>query len=364
MKIIDRYIFKSYISTFFFCAIFLYFLFIIGDVFGFIDEILRERIAFSALFYFYYYMMPFVMTQIAPISCVLACVFLLGNLNRHNEITALKASGVSLLMILQPIIFGSLIISAGLFILNDRVVPRAMMLANKVRYEKLELGKRGSSKILTNIALYGQGNNIIFTKKFDTGKNTLEDVIIHRQDATQSVLSKTSVRIMRWVGKDGKERWVGNDVVLYKINRRGEFVGSPEIFPELEIRLKEKPIDFMNNQWQPQFMSYGQLKKYLTVFLGGSKLALMRYSVDLHYKISFPFSCITMILVAAPFTLVTRRGAALVGMVKGILMALAYIPLVALCLALGKGGILPPVAAAWMANIILGGIGLILTLKN
>ncbi|NQT22884.1 MAG: LptF/LptG family permease, partial [Candidatus Omnitrophica bacterium] len=84
----------------------------------------------------------------------------------------------------------------------------------------------------------------------------------------------------------------------------------------------------------------------------------------LQYKLSLPFSCFVMILVAAPFTLVTSRGKALLGMAKGILMGLTYIPIVAVGLALGKGGFLPPVISAWSANIILGGIGIYLSRKH
>ena len=72
MKIIDRYIFSSFITIFLFCTLFLYILFVIGDIFGFLDEILRERIGIRELSAFYFYMMPFVITQIAPISSLLS----------------------------------------------------------------------------------------------------------------------------------------------------------------------------------------------------------------------------------------------------------------------------------------------------
>ena len=98
--------------------------------------------------------------------------------------------------------------------------------------------------------------------------------------------------------------------------------------------------------------------------MAGSKLASRRFTVDLYYKLSFPFSCLVMILIAAPFTLVTSRGKSLLGMARGILIALTYIPIVAIGLALGKGGVLPPILAAWSANIILGLTGLYLTLKH
>ncbi len=362
MRILDKYIFFSFISIFLFCTVFLYVLFVIGDIFGFLDEILRAGIGVQALSSFYFYMMPFVITQIAPISCLLSSVFLLGNLNRHNEITALKASGVGLFKIIRPMLIGACIIGVFIFILNDKVVPNSMRMANKIRYEKLDVGKRGKSQsiIMRNVAIYGHGNRIIFAKKFDITDNILEDIIIHTHDESQNIISKVSAKLMFW-----KDRtWIGKEVVSYNIDTEGNFIGNPEIYKEKEILIKETPLDFINNQWQPQFMSYMQLKKYLEVFLAGSKLACRRFTVDLHYKLSFPFSCLVMILIAMPFTLVTSRGKALLGMARGILIALTYIPIVAITLALGKGGVLPPILAAWSANIILGLTGAYLTLKH
>lgn len=360
MKIIDRYLFTSFFLTFIFCTIFLYVIFVIGDIFGFLDEILRANIGAKSLFDFYLYMMPTIITQVVPVSCLLASVFLLGNLNRHNEIIALKASGVSLISILKPMIITALVAGAFLFLLNDRVVPNTMRMANKIRYDQLEAGKSGPSKIIRNIALYGQGNKIIFVKEFDIKKNLLSDIIIHEDNPEEGTISKMSIKVMEW----HNNKWLGKDVVTYRVNRSGEFSGSPDIIPESEIKLKETPLDFINNQWQPQYMSYTQLKKYLNVFLGGSTMAKKRFTVDLQYKLSFPFSCVVMLLIAAPYAIVTRRGAALLGMAKGILIALTYVPLVAVGLALGKGGILHPVLSAWFANIVLGGIGIIRLLRN
>ena len=360
MKIIDRYVFKSFIFIFLFCSVFLYVLYVVGDIFGFLDEILREHIGADSLFLFYMYMFPFVITQIAPVSCLLAGVFTLGNLNMHNEITAFRASGIGLFKILTPVLTGAAVISAALFIINDRVVPDSMRMANKVRYEQLEVGKRGSSKVIRNVAIYGQGNKIIFAKKFDMERNELDDIIIHEQSRTQNTIGKTTIMKMKW--QDNK--WIGTDMVVYRINQEGDFVSTPEMYSRGIINIRETPLDFINNQWNPQFMSYNQLKKYLEVFLAGSKMAKMRFTVDLYYKLSFPFSCIAMILISAPFTLVTRRGGALIGMAKGILIGLIYVPLVAVGIALGRGGILPPFLGAWLANLTLGGTGLFFVLKR
>jgi len=362
MVIISRYVFKSFITVFLFCLLILWLLYIIGDIFGFLDEILRERIPVLNLLSFYWNLTPLILIQIIPVSTLIASVFLLGNLNKHSEITALRASGISVWHILKPMLIVAFIVSLFVFIINDKVLPNAMRTANKIRYEKLDVGKRGKDKSIKirNVAIYGYGNRIIFAREFDVNNNILKDVIIHRHDMKNDLIFKISAREMYWT-KDGG--WNGKDVVMYEMNNKGEFIGTPQLYNETKMSVIETPIDFINNQWKPEYMSFDQLRKYISIFATGSKRAYRRFLVDLNYKIAFPFTCMITILISAPFALSTKRGGALMGMAKGIVIALLYIPVMAFGLALGKGGTLPPFLAAWLSNICFGGLGIYLLNK-
>jgi len=337
-------------------------LFIIGDIFGFLDEILRENIPFSNLAAFYWYLTPFVLTQIIPISTLIACVYLLGNLNKNNEITALRASGISVWEILSPMLTAAFIISLFVFIVGDKMLPPAMRIANRIRYEKLDVGKRGKDQTvkIKNVAIYGYGNKIIFARVFDIKKNTLKDVIIHSHDTKNDLILKISARTMYWTKEN---TWRGRDVITYKMNSNGEFVGEPVIHKETPMSVAETPTDFINNQWKPEYMSFAQLKRYIKIFATGSKGTYRRFLVDLNYKLASPFTCMVTILISAPFVLSTKRGGALLGMAKGIVIALLYIPVMAIGLALGKSGVLPPLIGAWFSNIIFGGLGIYLINK-
>jgi len=362
MIILDRYMFRGFIGTFLFSVLLLWILYIVGDIFGFLDEILKEGITVSSLAAFYYYLTPFILTQVIPISALIAGVFLLGNLNKDNEITALRASGISIWGILKPVLTVAFIVSIVVFILNDRVLPGAMRKANRIRYEKLDVAKRGKAGSINvyNVAIYGSGNRIIFARRFDIQKNMLEDIIIHQHDTRQDLILKISAKTIQWTKN---KIWRGKDVVIYKIDNSGQFIGEPVVLAEMDIPIVETPTDFINNQWKPEFMSYKRLKAYMEVFATGSRKTYQRLLVDLNYKIAFPFTCIITILISAPFTLSTARGGALLGMAKGILVALLYIPVMAVGLALGKGGVLPPFLAAWFSNIIFGGLGIYLLNK-
>jgi lipopolysaccharide export system permease protein len=362
MVIVERYIFKGFIRAFLFCVFILWILFIIGDIFGFLDEILRERIPVSNLTAFYWYLTPFVLTQVIPVSTLIACVYLLGNLNRHNEITALRASGVSIWEILRPVLMAAFVISLFVFIVADRMLPPAMRIANRIRYEKLDVGKRGKAQTIKvkNVAIYGYGNKIIFAREFDIKKNTLRDVIIHSHDAENDLILKISAREMYWTEEN---IWRGRDVVTYKMKSKGEFFGDPVVEKEAPMSVSETPTDFVNNQWKPEYMSFAQLKRYIRIFASDSRSTYRRFLVDLNYKLAFPFTCIVTVLISTPFVLSTKRGGALLGMAKGIIIALLYIPLMAVGLALGKGGILPPFLGAWFSNILFGGLGIYLLNK-
>jgi lipopolysaccharide export system permease protein len=340
----------------------LWLLYIIGDIFGFLDEILRERIPVASLARFYFYLTPFILTQIIPVATLIACVYILGNLNRHNEITALRASGISVWEILRPILTAAFIVSLAVFILNDRMLPPAMRIANRVKYEKLDAGKRSKSRTIkiNNVAIYGTGNKLIFARSFDIQKNILKDIIMHQHDLKNDLILKLSARTVYWT-KNGT--WRGMDVALYKMNNKGEFIGEPVITKEMDVGISETPTDFINNQWKPEFMSFMQLKRYMRIFATGSKKTYKRFLVDLNHKIAFPFTCMITILISAPFVLSTKRGGAFLGMAKGIVIALLYIPVMAFGLALGKGGILPPFVGAWFSNILFAGLGIYLINK-
>lgn len=362
MVILSKYIFKGFIGIFIFCVVVLWLLYIIGDIFGFLDEILRERIPASSLIRFYTFLTPLILTQIIPVATLIACVYLLGNLNKHNEITAFRASGISIWKILRPVIAFAFIISLSVFVLNDKMMPSSMRMANRIRYEKLDVGKHRKSRTvkIDNVAIYGSGNKIIFAKEFDIKKNILKDLIMHQHDIKNDLIMKLSARTVYWT-KEGA--WRGEDAALYKMNNKGEFIGDPVIKEEMVIGIEETPTDFINNQWKPELMSFAQLKKYMRIFATDSKRTYRRFLVDLHYKVAFPFTCVVTILISAPFALSTKRGGALMGMAKGILIALLYIPVMAVGLALGKSGVLPPVLGAWFSNILFGGAGIYLLNK-
>ena len=211
-----------------------------------------------------------------------------------------------------------------------------------------------------NLAVY-KGDQIIFAKTYDSGKKALENAIIHNQDKDHVIEEKISARVVAYQ-PDGT--WLGKDVMVFKVDSEGNFMGEPELYKEKFINIKETPKDFSTNQWDPKFMSFAQLRKYLKIFSTTSPVTRRRLLVDLNYKLALPFTALVTVLVCVPFSIETGRANALIGMVRGITVAIMYVPVMAISLALGKGGTLPPVIAAWLSNVLFAALGIYFIYKK
>ncbi|MDP8258738.1 MAG: LptF/LptG family permease [Candidatus Aadella gelida] len=354
MKILQRHVLKSYIVAFCFCIVLLIVLGVIGDILGFLDDIFKNNIPLGSIISFYLYLAPFAFVNMIPFACLLSAVYVFNSLSKNHEITAVIASGLSLWELLRPVLLATLALCLLTFIVNDKYVPQTMQRAGEIRQNELEGIGSQEKEIRKDISLYGRGNQIIFAKSFIPSKKELHNVIIHRQNKDHSISEKVNARIATW--EDGK--WKGKDVIVFGTDKDGEVASTPQVYKTKDIGIDESPADFMENQGDPRFMSYDQLKKYLKIFGKKANFTTRRLLVDLNYKLAFPFTALITVLVGVPFSVETGRSNALIGMARGILVATMYLPVMAVCLALGKGGVLPPVLSAWLSNIIFAGVGI------
>ena len=128
-------------------------------------------------------------------------------------------------------------------------------------------------------------------------------------------------------------------------------MGDPEVFKKKIMDIPETPEELGKVQSDPRFMSYRQLRDYIDVMHTGSEETLRRLEVDLNYKLAFPFMALVTILIGVPFSIETGRANALIGMAKGITAGVAYLPVVAISLALGKAGVLSPELSSWSVAV-------------
>ena len=362
MKIIDRYMTRAFLGPFIWCVFVFIIMAVIIDIFSFIENIVKFKIPVTSIIAFYVYYTPTIFLQVVPMAVLLSTIYVLSNLNKHNEITAMKSSGISLWRILTPILIMGVLISLVTFIVNDKVIPVSSRVSSAIRRDELEKEKRKASqgKIIQNVAIYGAGNRIVFARNYDTERKTLEDIIIHEHDASENLISKITAQSGAWTA----EGWEFHKVIIYKIDNAGRILRETAFFNKKIVPLKEKPGDFANREWRADYVSYKELKRYIKNFKGSSTKLVKGLLVDLHYKIAFPCISFIIILIGAPFAIITTRGGVLIGIGMSLAIGLLYYAFIAISLAFGKAGMLPPMISAWLGNIVFAVLGVYLVNKR
>lgn len=354
MRILDKYITRQFIMPFLTCLFIFYFLFIIGDILGHLDDFSEKQVSFTVLFQYYAAWIPIIFVRTCPIAIVLSTLFTLGILNKNNEITGMKASGISLFRIIFPFLFSSLILSFIVLIVNDYYVPKAEFTTTKTKEEKIE--KKGvlSQKIIENVSLHGENNKIYIAQKYDVSKKILYMLTITQHDDLKRVRAEMRADKACW--EDKTKQWRFYNLVTVHKDEKGRITKRPVLQKEVLLSIPEKPEDFLRHQDESTFMSYLALKKHISR-LRSAGSSTHQEQIDLYRKIAFPFANLIIVLVAIPFALNAPRSGALIGVVLGIGFCLLYYILEAVILAVGKEGFMPPLLAAWLANIGFGTAG-------
>jgi len=335
------------------------FLYIIIDLFGHLDEILKHKIPILILYEYYSSMIPFIFIHTTPAAALISTIYIISTMNKHDEIMAMRAAGINIFRIISPLIYIGIVISIAVMSISEKVIPTSMKNAVSIKENYIEKEGQNKSKkgqVINNIALYGKNDNLIFIKSYDINNNIARGVTILHQNKAGNVTKKTNGEEGEW----RKGQWMFSNVLIYKLDDRGMVKDTPLFFKKRGLDI-ESPRDLISKGTNYEFMAFNDLSNYIDNFSNTSPDIIQRLRVDLHHKISFPFTSLVIILIGTGFAIrIKRRGktAAIMGMGMSIVIGFIYYALMATCLALGKGGILSPYLAAHLANIIFASVGI------
>ncbi|MCM8812415.1 MAG: LptF/LptG family permease [Candidatus Omnitrophica bacterium] len=357
MKLITHYILEEFFKALLGCFLVFISLFWIIDLFEHLDEITHAKVPLFVLCDYYFSLTPHICVQISPILLMLAAMITLNAMSRHNEIIALKAGGVNLWRIFSLFLVSGALFAGANFAVNELVMPESYLHAQNLKEEYFQPGgARRIAQVLKNITLFGSQNRIYIIKSYDPLRQRMENVTISESDDTNRPVRRIFAQKAQWI----EGYWIFYNCIESEFDREGNLRSEPLRYVEKVYPLDETPRDFTRATVHPELINYWQLKKFIRR-LAHTGISTQKEQVVLANKIAFPAANFILLFFAFPFALTRVRAA---GTLKGISISLIicflYWGANALSLSLGKIGLLPPLAAAWLPNLLFGGIGLVL----
>jgi LPS export ABC transporter permease LptG/LPS export ABC transporter permease LptF len=379
--ILDDYVMREYITNLALILAAFSSLFIIFTFFELIGDIIRNRTPLVTVGDYLLNLIPYIIYNVTPLCSLVAVLITFGALNRSSELTAMKATGISLYRVVAPVLVIALLISCALFAFDDLYLPAANRRQDALR--SIIKGKPAQTFLRPDRQwISGQATppptteanstdpsahpvttpgRIFYYQFFDPYKNVFANLTVFEFDPTSFVLTRrifaTSARwddrVSRWVFENGWQRTFSGETV----SSFQPFTIST--FPEIH----EQPSYFTKEDLQAQEMNYGELSRYITD-LKQSGFDTKRLAVQLYKKIADPLTSLVMAILAVPFALSMGKRGGLVGIATAIGLAISYFVIAGIFSAMGNVNTLPAFLAAWTPDLLFGIVGAYLLLRS
>lgn len=353
MRVLTRYVTSQFLRVLALCFLAFLILFVMVDFLERVDSFTQRGIPFHTTALFFLYRIPELVFEMIPVAMLVATSVAIGRLSQLNEITAMKAGGVSLYRaIVLPVAVIGLAVSLVCMGINELVVPWTKGAARQIimQVKGLNLMRPAGDP---NVWFQGTSDKheMIHIERFFPEIGVLENVTVYRLDDDFKPIGRLDARMARWLEDAGK--WRLSDVV-----ERNLITGGIREHKTFDREFDWKLEDFRSTEGQySDTMSFAELERYISRVedLGYDST---RYRVDLHNKLAFPFVCFVVPLVAIPFSLVGGRGAGLVrSLAFAVVVAVSYFLIQSTAIAVGHAGRLSPLVSAWITNVLFALVG-------
>ena len=355
-SLINRYIFKEFVSPFTVNVLFFTFIFLMAELIQITNWIVNYNISLSIILRMILYQTPYFLIFVIPLSIMITVLLTFLRLSAENEILAIKSGGISLYALLPPVLAFCLIGSALTIFMTfyGQAWGRSALreLTNQVVSESIDIGlkERTFNDNFSGVMIY--------VNQIDLKNKDLVDVFIEdsrEPDKVNTVIAPTG-KIFNDPRNAAAHLRLFNGSIL-QTNLKKKTANSIQ-FDTYDIRLEtdRSPAKKEDKPKRPKEMTIGELRRYVR---DSDQKGQRYYSalLELHRRYSIPVGCFALGLLAVPLGVQARSAKRSFGLVLGLVFFLLYYLLMSLGKVYGETGAYPPLIGMWLPNVTVGGMG-------
>jgi lipopolysaccharide export system permease protein len=350
MKILDKYIFRQFAKAFLFSTTAFACLFILINLVEKLDEIMDKNLGLWQIVHYYLLSIPSILLIVSPVSALLSSILVAGRLSFSGELPAIRSAGVSMRQLLTPFLTGGVLILLFNLLNAGWISPSTF--AEKNRFEQHYLTRNPAQpQESRNIHILEPGNRMLSIGTLDPDHAELSAISIEEFSGA-SLTSRTDADSMRYNPKTGE--WT----LLNAATRI--LTGKHETFhfaPVKSVKLALSPRSLAELNLQPDEMNLIRHYRYLAEKERAGFTGLDRSSVKFHNKIALPFASLIIILIGVPLSAKKKRGGLASEISITLFAGFLFLGLQKTIAIAGYQGIINPMLAAWLPNILFLGIG-------
>ena len=353
MRLLDRYVLRNFLQAYFYCIAAFFSIWLIFDVSDKISTFLDERLPFQRILHYYLTQIPQILVILLPVSLLLGLLFCLGRMSRANEVVSMLTAGISLPRVLLPLICIGILTSLAMAALNYSLAPHADLAQRN--FDEEAHGRSESKGVKGQIFRNRADNRTWFIQLFRPGENVFQSVQILQQDAHDDITRDYLANRAIYHPED--KSWELEDVKVVDYDAPGNIRRTQFARTLIIKNWSETPYRLTSANVRADSLSVPELRDYLHFNADFPPVLLAPFATHLQYRLALPWSCLVVVLIAAPLGIGFSRRGILSSVATAIFLVFAMNFLTHFFLALGEGYRIPAWVAAWTPDLAFAAIG-------
>jgi len=348
--ILDRYLLRELIVPFL-VGIAAFLVIILGHtLYQIVDIVINRGVPALEVGRMLLYRLPGFTVLAIPVATLLAISLVVNRLERETEFTAMRGGGISLKRLAAPFLFFGAAMSLLSYVLSEKVAPWANHRSENI-VRRIMLMK--SIPLVEENRYFAAGDFYFYVHEVDMSTNELRDVMVYERRSPQAVYPRV-ILAKKAFTREGV--WLLQDCVVHEFDEKGHLVAEAPV-DEIRFKLDRTIEDLFGEQRGPAEMPSAELKRQIELFDRGG-IDVRKLQVDYYTKFSLPLAPCILALLAFPISRRWAKAGSFMGILVTVLLVFLYNGLMSWSSALGNGGILSPVVAAWSPSLFFGLLGL------
>jgi len=350
LKILDAYIIKKFLGTYFFAIALIISISIVFDLSEKIDNYIENEAPAKAVFNYYLNFIPYFTNLLSSLFTFIAVIFFTSKMAYNSEIIAILSSGVSFRRILIPYFISAFLIASISFVLMAYVIPHANERRLNFEYTYMKdspykVERNLHMQIDTGVYIYMRNYRPNVEKGYKFSMEKFED---------NKLKSKLMADNIQW--DTTKNKWVVNDYYIREITdgKKDTIIRGSDLDTTLSIKPSDlgQYTDIVTTMNMPELNEFIQKKR-----IQGAE-NIEEYLIEKHRRFSFPFSTFILTLIGVFLSSKKLRGGMGMQIGIGITLSFAYILFMRFATMFAIRGGVEPLVATWIPNIIFALIAL------